>query len=108
VDNPIKGATMRQELFMARRKRRKFTPEFKVEAVRLARAGDRSIQQQRVYSPGKNVWHVLLPPSLSVVAASPERKFWGEFLIHTGAFRIGNEVLRGIQSEDGSEDAGWA
>lgn len=30
---------------MARRKRRKFTPEFKAEAVRLARAGDRSIQQ---------------------------------------------------------------
>jgi transposase-like protein len=30
---------------MARRKRRKFTPEFKVEAVRLARVGDRSIQQ---------------------------------------------------------------
>jgi transposase-like protein len=46
VDNPIKGATMRQELlFMARRKRRKFTPEFKAEAVRLARAGERSIQQ---------------------------------------------------------------
>jgi transposase len=30
---------------MARRKRRKFTPEFKAEAVRLARVGDRSIQQ---------------------------------------------------------------
>jgi transposase-like protein len=30
---------------MARRKRRKFTPEFKAEAARLARVGDRSIQQ---------------------------------------------------------------
>lgn len=30
---------------MARRKRRKFTPEFKAEAVRLARVGDRTIQQ---------------------------------------------------------------
>jgi|SRR5688572_20952882 len=30
---------------MARRKRRKFNPEFKAEAVRLARLGDRSIEQ---------------------------------------------------------------
>ena len=30
---------------MARRKRRKFNPEFKAEAVRLARVGDRSVQQ---------------------------------------------------------------
>jgi len=30
---------------MARRKRRKFNPEFKSEAVRLARLGDRSIEQ---------------------------------------------------------------
>src|ERR1044071_1804201 len=30
---------------MARRKRRKFKPEFKAEAVRLARVGDRSIEQ---------------------------------------------------------------
>lgn len=30
---------------MARRKRRKFTPEFKAEAVRLARVGDRSVEQ---------------------------------------------------------------
>ena len=30
---------------MARRKRRKLTPEFKTDAVRLARVGDRSIQQ---------------------------------------------------------------
>ena len=30
---------------MARRKRRKFNPEFKAEAVRLARVGDRSIEQ---------------------------------------------------------------
>lgn len=33
---------MREELFMARRKR-KFTPEFKAEAVRLTRVGDRPI-----------------------------------------------------------------
>jgi transposase-like protein len=43
VDIP-KGAKMRQEIFMAR-KRRKFTPEFKSEAVRLTRIGDRSIGQ---------------------------------------------------------------
>jgi hypothetical protein len=30
---------------MARRKCRKFNPEFKAEAVRLARVGDRSVQQ---------------------------------------------------------------
>jgi transposase len=30
---------------MVRRKRRKFKPEFKAEAVRLARVGDRSIEQ---------------------------------------------------------------
>jgi transposase len=30
---------------MARRKRRKFRPEFKAEAVQLARVGDRSITQ---------------------------------------------------------------
>ena len=30
---------------MARRKRRKFNPEFKAEAVRLVRIGDRSIEQ---------------------------------------------------------------
>jgi transposase len=30
---------------MAQRKRRKFNPDFKTEAVRLARVGDRSIQQ---------------------------------------------------------------
>ena len=30
---------------MGRRKRRAFTPEFKAEAVRLAKAGDRSISQ---------------------------------------------------------------
>jgi transposase len=40
-----KGATMRQELFMAPRTRRKFTREFKAEAVRIARAGDRTIKQ---------------------------------------------------------------
>src|SRR5579872_1077699 len=39
---------MRQELFMARRKRRNFTPEFKAEAVRLTRVGDRSIGQVAV------------------------------------------------------------
>jgi transposase len=36
---------MRQELSMAKRKRRAFTPEFKAETVRLARVGDRSIHQ---------------------------------------------------------------
>jgi transposase-like protein len=44
VDTP-EGAKMREELFMARRKRRQFTPEFKAEAVRLTRVGDRSIAQ---------------------------------------------------------------
>ena len=44
MDTP-KGANMRQELFMARRKRRDFTPEFKAEAVRLTRVGDSSIGQ---------------------------------------------------------------
>ena len=33
---------------MARRKRRQFTPEFKAEAVRLTRVGDRSIKQVAV------------------------------------------------------------
>jgi hypothetical protein len=45
VDTP-KGATMRREWTMEkkkqRRKRRAFTPEFKVEAVRLCRVGDRT------------------------------------------------------------------
>jgi transposase len=40
---------MREECSMAkpqaRRKRRKFTPEFKAEAVRLCRAGDRSVTE---------------------------------------------------------------
>jgi transposase len=36
---------MRQELSMARRKRRAFTPEYKAEAVRLVQAGDRTIQE---------------------------------------------------------------
>jgi transposase-like protein len=40
---------MRQECSMAkrqqRRKRRSFTPEFKAEAVRLCRVGDRTIRQ---------------------------------------------------------------
>ena len=44
MDTP-EGAKMREEMFMARRKRRQFTPEFKAEAVRLARVGDRSIGQ---------------------------------------------------------------
>jgi transposase-like protein len=43
-----KGAKMREELFMARRKRRKFTPEFKAEAVRLTRIGDRTTAQVAV------------------------------------------------------------
>jgi transposase-like protein len=44
VDSP-ESAKMREELFMSRRKRRQFTPEFKAEAVRLAQVGDRSIGQ---------------------------------------------------------------
>jgi transposase-like protein len=44
VDSP-ESAKMRVELFMSRRKRRQFTPEFKAEAVRLAQVGDRSIGQ---------------------------------------------------------------
>jgi len=59
-------------------------------------------------SPYTKPFHPTVTPSLSVVAAFPERNFWREFLIHTGAFRIGNEVFSGIQSEDGSENAGWA
>src|SRR6202142_1658664 len=39
---------MREELFMVRRKRRKFTPEFKAEAVRLVRVGDRTVGQVAV------------------------------------------------------------
>jgi transposase-like protein len=34
---------MCEEWFMARRKRREFTPEFKAEAVRLTQVGERSI-----------------------------------------------------------------
>jgi transposase-like protein len=34
MDSPD-GAKMREELFMTRRKRRKFTPEFKADAVKL-------------------------------------------------------------------------
>jgi transposase len=54
VDTP-EGATMRQECPMAkqqqkqqqqqRRARRSFTPDFKAEAVRLCRVGDRSVPQ---------------------------------------------------------------
>ena len=44
MDSP-ESAKMREELFMSRRKRRQFTPEFKAEAVRLAQVGDRSIGQ---------------------------------------------------------------
>jgi transposase len=36
---------MRQEQSMGTRKRRAFSPEFKAEAVRLCRVGDRSIGQ---------------------------------------------------------------
>jgi transposase-like protein len=36
---------MREECAMAKRKRRSFTPEFKAEAVRLCRVGDRSVRQ---------------------------------------------------------------
>jgi transposase len=44
VDTP-EGAKMREECSMAKRKRRKFTPEFKAEAVRLCQVGDRSTGQ---------------------------------------------------------------
>jgi transposase-like protein len=36
---------MRQELSMARRKRRSFTAEYKAEAVRLVQVGDRSVRE---------------------------------------------------------------
>jgi transposase-like protein len=39
------GAKMRQEWSMAKRKRRSFTPQFKADAVKLCRVGDRSIAQ---------------------------------------------------------------
>jgi transposase-like protein len=38
VDTP-EGAKMRQELFMAKRKRRSFNAEFKADAVKLVKAG---------------------------------------------------------------------
>ena len=38
MDTP-EGAKMRQELFMAKRKRRSFTAEFKADAVKLVQAG---------------------------------------------------------------------
>lgn len=48
MDTPI-GARMRREWTMEskkqKRKRRKFTPEFKAEAVRLCLVGDRTIGQ---------------------------------------------------------------
>jgi transposase-like protein len=44
VDTP-KGAKMRQECSMAKRKRRSFTAEFKAEAVRLCQVGDRTVRQ---------------------------------------------------------------
>jgi transposase-like protein len=48
VDTP-KGAKMREECSMekqkARRARRSFSPEFKAEAVRLCKAGGRSVGQ---------------------------------------------------------------
>jgi transposase len=36
---------MREECSMSKRKRRRFTDEFKADAVRLCRAGDRNIAQ---------------------------------------------------------------
>src|ERR1019366_8486201 len=44
VDTPT-GASMRLERPMARRKRRKFTDEFKADAVKLCAAGGRSVTQ---------------------------------------------------------------
>jgi transposase-like protein len=42
VDTP-KGAKMREECSMAKRKRRKFSPEFKADAVKLVQASGRSV-----------------------------------------------------------------
>jgi transposase-like protein len=42
VDTP-KGAKMRQELSMSRRKRRQFSKEFKADAVRLVQTSGRSV-----------------------------------------------------------------
>jgi transposase len=39
------GATMRWEMSMEKRKRRKFTDEFKREAVRLVKQGDGNVSQ---------------------------------------------------------------
>jgi len=39
------GATMRGEMSMEKRKRRKFTDEFKREAVRLVKQGDGNVSQ---------------------------------------------------------------
>ncbi|MDQ3033750.1 MAG: transposase [Myxococcota bacterium] len=44
MDTPER-ATMREECSMAKRKRRKFSTEFKAEAVRLCQLGDRSVGQ---------------------------------------------------------------
>jgi transposase-like protein len=44
VDDP-ESAKMREELFMARRKRRTFTPEFKAEAVRLTQVPGATVAQ---------------------------------------------------------------
>jgi transposase-like protein len=44
VDTP-KGAKIRKECSMAKRKRRAFSAEFKAEAARLCRAGDRTVGQ---------------------------------------------------------------
>ena len=42
MDTP-EGAKMREERWMARRKRRKFTDEFKADAVKLVKTSGRSI-----------------------------------------------------------------
>jgi transposase len=42
VDTP-KGAKMRQECSMAKRKRRRFSPEFKADAVKLVQTSGRSV-----------------------------------------------------------------
>jgi transposase-like protein len=44
VDDP-ESAKMREELFMARRKRRTFTPEFKAEVVRLTQVPGATVAQ---------------------------------------------------------------
>jgi hypothetical protein len=56
------GARMRRERAMAKRKRRKFSAEFKAEAVRLCKAGDRAVRQVAI--------HLRLASSVGSIRAS--------------------------------------